>query len=582
MQIDYAMEKLRNLEHFAGLNYNIVRGWRKESVTESYLQKEIPYEGGMVVEQGTSGTIRRAEHFQVALTGEGIIVGGIAGFVVILYRMVLEFANDTLKQILGFIGGHPIRIAGWFLVLVLLAWIVGKLVSAEPMISGSGIPQLEGEMVGKLDQNWWRVIGGKFLGGFLCLLGGLALGREGPSIQLGAMAGKAVSKGLERGKTEEKFLLTCGASAGLAAAFHAPLAGVMFSLEEVHKNFSVSVLMSVMASSLTADFLATTVFGMTPVFNFDIVKPLPIQFYGMIVLLGILLGALGTFYNWFTLKVQSLYNEAKFLNTKTRLVIPFVCAGFLGIKAPELLGSGHALIEYLTNVDVMLGTVIFILVSRFIFSAVCFGSGAPGGIFFPLLVLGGFIGGVFATVGVDYFGMDPVYINNFVVLAMAGYFSAIVRAPLTGIILIFEMTGSLTQMLTVSMVSIIAYIVATLLESKPIYESLLERLLLKQQTDAKEKQEAKKAEAGHGRKILTNFVVQYNSALNEAFISEIKWPDNCLVVSVQRGVKEIIPRGTTKLQVGDVIVILMNERDMAYVHDWMENLCTAKDYFIAE
>ena len=74
--------------------------------------------------------------------------------------------------------------------------------------------------------------------------------------------------------------------------------------------------------------------------------------------------------------------------------------------------------------DVLLGTVIFILISRFIFSAVCFGSGAPGGIFFPLLVLGGFIGGVFATVGVQYFGMDVVYINNFVLLSMAGYFSA--------------------------------------------------------------------------------------------------------------------------------------------------------------
>lgn len=536
------------------------------------------YEGGMVVEQDTSGTVRRAEHFQVALIGEGIIVGGIAGFVVILYRMILEFANDTLNRILQFIGDHPVRIAGWFLILVLFAWIVGKLVSAEPMISGSGIPQLEGEMVGKLDQNWWKVIGGKFLGGFLCLLGGLALGREGPSIQLGAMAGKGVSKGLERGKTEEKFLLTCGASAGLAAAFHAPLAGVMFSLEEVHKNFSVSVLMSVMASSLTADFLATTVFGMTPVFTFDIVKPLPIQYYGMIVLLGGLLGVLGTFYNWFTLKVQSLYNEAKFLNTTAKLVIPFVCAGIIGITAPELLGSGHMLIEYLTNVDVMLGTVVFILASRFIFSAVCFGSGAPGGIFFPLLVLGGFIGGVFATVGVDYFGMDAVYINNFVVLAMAGYFSAIVRAPLTGIILIFEMTGSLTQMLSLSIVSIIAYIIATLLESKPIYESLLERLLEKQKVDVKGKQEEKK-EAARGRKVLTNFVVQYNSMLNEALISEIKWPDNCLVISVQRGVKEIIPRGTTKLQVGDVIVLLTDERDMAYVHDKMEKLCTTKDYF---
>ena len=81
------------------------------------------------------------------------------------------------------------------------------------------------------------MIPAEFFGGFLCLLGGLALGRESPSIQLGAMAGKAVSQGLDRGKTEERFLLTCGASAGLSAAFHAPLAGVMFSLEEVHRIF---------------------------------------------------------------------------------------------------------------------------------------------------------------------------------------------------------------------------------------------------------------------------------------------------------------------------------------------------------
>lgn len=554
----------------------------RESVREGYLLRKILYEGGIAVDKDTSGTIRRAEHFQVVLIGEGIMVGGIAGFVVILYRMILEFAGEALQRILSFIGHHPVRIAGWFLILLLLAWIVGKLVTAEPMISGSGIPQLEGEMIGKFDQNWWKVIGGKFLGGFLCLLGGMALGREGPSIQLGAMAGKGVSKGLERGKTEEKFLLTCGASAGLAAAFHAPLAGVMFSLEEVHKNFSVSVLLSVMASSLTADFLATTVFGMTPVFNFEIVKTLPLQYYGMILLLGAILGVLGAFYNWFTLKVQSLYNRAGFLNTTKKLMIPFICAGLLGVTEPELLGSGHALIQYLTNVDVLLGTVIFILISRFIFSAVCFGSGAPGGIFFPLLVLGGFIGGVFATVGVQYFGMDVVYINNFVLLSMAGYFSAIVRAPLTGIILIFEMTGSLTQMLSLSIVSIVAYIVATLLKSKPIYESLLERLLNKQETEAQELKEAKRREAGHRQKILANFVVQYNSMLNDTFISEIKWPDNCLVVAVQRGVKEIIPRGTTKLQVGDVIVILMDEGDMAYVHDEMQKLCTSKDYFAVE
>ena len=157
----------------------------------------------------------------------------------------LPISGEWLDGILAFAGKSPVRIAGWFAVLLVLAAIVAKLVTYEPMISGSGIPQLEGEMTGKLDQVWWKVLPAKFFGGFLCLLGGLALGREGPSIQLGAMVGKGVSRGLDRGKTEEKFLLTCGASAGLSAAFHAPLAGVMFSLEEVHKNFSVSVLLSV-------------------------------------------------------------------------------------------------------------------------------------------------------------------------------------------------------------------------------------------------------------------------------------------------------------------------------------------------
>jgi H+/Cl- antiporter ClcA len=119
----------------------------RESVREGYLLRKILYEGGIAVDKDTSGTIRRAEHFQVVLIGEGIMVGGIAGFVVILYRMILEFAGEALQRILSFIGHHPVRIAGWFLILLLLAWIVGKLVTAEPMISGSGIPQLEGEMI---------------------------------------------------------------------------------------------------------------------------------------------------------------------------------------------------------------------------------------------------------------------------------------------------------------------------------------------------------------------------------------------------------------------------------------------------
>ena len=125
----------------------------------------------------------------------------------------------------------------------------------------------------------------------------------------------------------------------------------------------------------------------------------------------------------------------------------------------------------------LLGAAAAILAAKFLFSIISFGSGAPGGIFFPLLVLGAFIGGVFALACVQYLGLDPGYVNNFVVLAMAGYFTAIVRAPMTGLILIFEMTGSVSQMLSLAVVALAAYIVATWLKSKPIYDSLLESQL---------------------------------------------------------------------------------------------------------
>ena len=112
------------------------------------------------------------------------------------------------------------------------------------------------------------------------MLGGLALGREGPSIQIGAMAGKGVSKRMDRGKTEEKFLITCGASAGLAAAFHAPLAGVMFSLEEIHKNFRIIYPVSVMAASAHFRLSVLAMRRSDSVFRFEIAGAIPIHSIG--------------------------------------------------------------------------------------------------------------------------------------------------------------------------------------------------------------------------------------------------------------------------------------------------------------
>lgn len=512
-------------------------------------------------------TMDRAAKMPVLMIVEGFFVGLVAGGVVLLYRILLTHAGKWLHAILDYTRNSPLKMAGWFLVLILLAILVGKLVKMEPMISGSGIPQLEGEMAGKLDPVWWKVLPAKFLGGFLSLLGGLSLGREGPSIQLGAMAGKGISKCFHLGKTEEKHLLTCGASAGLAAAFNAPLAGVLFSLEEIHKNFSVSVLISVMTASITANVLTNGVLGAQPVFQFAVAGNLPQRYYWMLIVLGVILGFMGAFYNWFTLQIQSIYQKATWLNTTGKLLIPFLLAGVLGYTMPEILGGGDSLVEALTSGEMVLVSAVIFWIAKFVFSAVSFGSGAPGGIFFPLLVLGSLIGGIFGMGCVQVFGLPAEHVNNFILLAMAGYFTAIVRAPLTGIILIFEMTGSLSQLLSLSTISIVAYVVATLLKSEPIYESLLERILKKQ---GKGKTEPT------GKKILTEYVIMHGSSLEGHTIGEIQWPEHTLIVAVKGQGGEVLPKGNTMLLASDTIVLMTEEGCFAQVNEEIRKLCEEK------
>lgn len=517
--------------------------------------------------KNTSQTIRRAQRLPVILIGEGLLVGAAAGIVVMLYRIALTYAGQWMNAVLDWMRGDMLRTALWFAALLVMALIVSRLVKWEPMISGSGIPQVEGEILGKLTQKWKKVLPAKFCGGFLCLLGGLSLGREGPSIQLGAMSGQGISRLLDRGKTEERHLMTCGASAGLAAAFHAPLAGMMFALEEIHKGFSVSILVSVMTSSVTADYICSHIMGLDPVFQFRLEHVLPQNYYWMLLVLGVILGVLGALYNKVMLLAQDLYRKPKFLNETGRLIIAFMAAGVMGILMPSVLGSGGDLIVDLTGGELLLGAAALTFVVKFLFSAVSFGSGAPGGIFFPLLVLGALIGGIFAMACVELFGLDPVYINNFVLLAMAGYFTAIVRAPITGIILLFEMSGTVSQMLSLAVVSVAAYITATLLKSEPIYESLLERILQGQGGAEK------KGAFSGGQKVLSEFVIMGGSALEGRKVMEIDWPKNCLLVAVEREGKEMIPRGKTQLQAGDRLTVMTDERDAGYIHDKMENLC---------
>ncbi|GFP77421.1 ClC family H(+)/Cl(-) exchange transporter [Clostridium fungisolvens] len=508
-------------------------------------------------------TISHWQDFKIKIMLEGIIVGIFSGLLIVFYRLALEKAEEFRNKFIVMNSSNILVDIVWFLLLIIGAIIVGKLVENEPMISGSGIPQVEAILRGRLKMNWLPVIIKKFIGGVISIGAGLSLGREGPSIQLGAAVGQGFSKIFKRLKVEERYLITSGASAGLSAAFNAPLAGVMFALEEVHKHFSPLVLFSAMSASLTADVVSRYFFGLSPVFNFQHINLLPLETYGYIIILGIVVGLFGVIYNYSLMNTLKIYEKQKWLSARFKPIIPFVLAGILMIFLPVVLGGGHSIINELISGNFTMKMLLIILFVKFLYSMISFGSGAPGGIFFPLLVLGALTGGIYGKILVHFFSLNPMYVNNFIILAMAGYFAAIVRAPITGSILITEMTGSLTHLLSLSIVSIVAYIVADLLKSEPIYESLLERIL---------KGKNKTVEFENDiNKVILEILVPMDSKIEGKQIKDLELPEKCLVVAIKKGEKEIIPRGDTVISSGDFLHILVSESGAAEINECFEN-----------
>jgi len=454
-----------------------------------------------------------------------------------------------------------------FFCLIGIALILSWLIKMVPMSTGSGIPQVKGILAGHLQMSWLKVIGAKFIGGLLGIGAGLSMGREGPSVQLGAAAGQGVSRILRRSSMEEKYLLTSGAAAGLSAAFNAPLAGVMFALEELHKNFSPVVLASAVAASVTADFVTRYVFGQGAVFDFHNIPLMPFHYYLYVVVLGLLIGAFGVLFNSSLVKFQIFYEKLPLLPQKLKPAIPLVAAGFLGFVLPQVLGGGAHLINSLPQAHYALTILLVILTGKFIFTMLSYGTGVQGGIFMPLLAIGALSGNVYGSIVAQYLHVDPLYVNNFVILAMAAYFSAIVKAPITGSILIMEMTGNMEQLLPLVTVCMSAYIASDVLKGKPIYDVLLNRILAKQRP-AKKPSPQEHDEEKH----ILEKVVSLEAPVCNRQICDIDWPENSLLVGIRRGDTELIPARDTIIYPGDYLIVMSGTAVLSRVHSCIEEL----------
>ncbi|HMM20654.1 MAG TPA: ClC family H(+)/Cl(-) exchange transporter [Selenomonadales bacterium] len=492
--------------------------------------------------------LRNWREFRLRLFMEGSLVGLVAGVIVVLFRFFLERAEELRSILYGYMhDGSLTIVAAWFLTLLGVAWLLGLILTVEPMSAGSGIPQVKGAILGLVKMNWSKILVTKFIGGVLAIGAGLSLGREGPSIQIGAVVGQGISRILRRANLEEQYLLTSGASAGLAAAFNAPLAGVIFSLEELHKNFSPAVLSSAIAASLTADLVVRYCYGREPFWNLTGIPVLPLQYYDLLIVLGGVAGLLGVAFNQLLIKALDAYARQRIVPKVYQAAIPLLVGGLVGVVLPEVLGGGNTLIDTIAADRFGVVILLVLLGAKFSFTMLSYGSGVPGGIFLPMLVIGALIGGAFSK-AVFLLGIQHSYHATFVVLAMAAYFTAIVKAPITGSILITEMTGSFRHLPEMIFICMIAYVVVDIAKSKPVYDLLLDRSLQQRKPPAR-------SEGGETAGAVVELVVGMGSMLAGQKLGNIEWPSNCLLIYIRRGEQEIVLQDDIELAVGDYLYV---------------------------
>lgn len=422
------------------------------------------------------GGLNEAEVKRRHILPKALVVGIVAGLIASAFRLSLEWVEHLREDTLVHLPRWPALAAavsgGAFLGAAAL-WMVRRF---APEAAGSGIPHLKSVLQGEKAMNWKRILPVKFLAGVLGIGGGLALGREGPTVQMGGAAGM-MTAGWFRIKTgfgEKKALMSAGAGAGLAAAFNAPLAGVIFVLEELQGNFTPVVFVAAFLASVSGDVVARLIAGDAPVFHLHDLPTVPVSELPFALLLGAIAGFGGILFNRCLL--GSLTGFEKLTRSSW---LPGAIAGALaGMAAwamPGLAGGGGSITDLAIAGKISFGLLPVLLLARFALTMTSYGSGAAGGIFAPMLVIGALAG---LLTGLSIESLWPAALahpETFAVLGMGALFTSVVRAPLTGIVLMLEMTGQYEFMLPLLVCCLTAYGIAEWAREPGIYEALKHR-----------------------------------------------------------------------------------------------------------
>lgn len=490
-----------------------------------------------------------------------IIVGAFTGVVTIPYHYLLGKSSD-LRHLLFNSGVH-----WWVHLLVILSlWGIGLiihwLVKKCSFISGSGIPQVKGAIYGRFQFNRpFKALVLKFTGGLASIGMGLSLGREGPSVQMGAFIARLIGKWSHSSVSEQRYLYTGGASAGLSSAFIAPLASSIFVIEELEKFDSVKIIITSLLASTIAGTMAGWVFPGNLYAPINAVYPSKLSFVEIIlafIALSLLISLVGKLFNCCLLYFQRKYIEIR-MSVYLKILSVVIVTYIIGYFFSDLLAGGEGFL--LKQADTAAYTGIWflcgIILLKLLFTALSYSTGFPGGIFLPLLVIGGLTGKVFALVLASQGYLSVEHCGFFMAIGMAAAFAAVVRSPVTGIVLLLEMTHKFELLVPMTIAVAITYFISDIGGVKPIYDRLYSRLL-KGTEDTR---------TWH----TVSFEVNTESYLEGRKVEDVILPQDCKIENIiRKGIS--LPLHDVTIHPGDQVDISLPSCDLEKLYHTFRNM----------
>lgn len=482
-----------------------------------------------------------------------VAVGVCSGLVIIAYRILLK-KIEHLRELFFLTPGKVWGIKDLSILLFLalsISSISYFLMNKYPLIAGGGVPVVKGVFSRKFRFNWFKDVFYKFFVGLLALGAGMSLGIEGPSIQLGAETGEGVLKRLKRPSSESGYFIACGASAGLAAAFNAPITGVIFVIEELVKHISPLLVTCTLTSAIVASWLSNDVFGLKPFFHFSTLEKFQLSHFYLIAIFCFFIALLGKLFfvgiMWAG-KFLAKYQKNGFLKIFTAISISLV----VSIYFYEITGGGHHLGEELIHRSFSIKYLLLLLIAKIIFTVYCSATGIPGGIFVPMISLGMIWGKLFGMIVIYFLGPRFNYTDYFVLMGMSSFLTAVVRAPITSTVLTMEVVGSFNHFFPLATATMFTMIFSDLFKMHPIYEVALEQLLhRRKKLNLDEKNEG--LDRSDLEKTHISIPISIDSYLENRKIKEINWPKNFIISEIIRGESIIIPNGESVLFFGDIL-----------------------------